>query len=127
MELMPRIARAQSMDALSSMATIAGYKAVLIAAGALPRMFPMLMTAAGTVTPARVLIIGAGVAAHAGHRHGSPPGSGGERLRCPPGREETNRMPGGALRGAGPGKRRRRDMDWPWPRRSTIPATCSTT
>ena len=62
MELMPRITRAQSMDALSSMATIAGYKAVLIAADNLPRMFPMLMTAAGTVTPARVLIIGAGVA-----------------------------------------------------------------
>jgi NAD(P) transhydrogenase subunit alpha len=62
MELMPRITRAQSMDALSSMATIAGYKAVLIAAGALPRIFPMLMTAAGTITPARVLVIGAGVA-----------------------------------------------------------------
>ena len=62
MELMPRITRAQSMDALSSMATIAGYKAVLIAAGNLPRMFPMLMTAAGTVAPARVLVIGAGVA-----------------------------------------------------------------
>ena len=62
MELMPRITRAQSMDALSSMATIAGYKAVLIAADTLPRMFPMLMTAAGTVAPARVLVIGAGVA-----------------------------------------------------------------
>ncbi len=62
MELMPRITRAQSMDALSSMATIAGYKAVLIAAGSLPRMFPMMMTAAGTITPARVLVIGAGVA-----------------------------------------------------------------
>jgi H+-translocating NAD(P) transhydrogenase subunit alpha len=62
MELMPRITRAQSMDALSSMATIAGYKAVLIAADTLPRMFPMLMTAAGTITPARVLVIGAGVA-----------------------------------------------------------------
>jgi NAD(P) transhydrogenase subunit alpha len=62
MELMPRITRAQSMDALSSMATVAGYKAVLIAADALPRMFPMLMTAAGTVAPARVLVIGAGVA-----------------------------------------------------------------
>jgi NAD(P) transhydrogenase subunit alpha len=59
---MPRITRAQSMDALSSMATVAGYKAVLIAADALPRMFPMLMTAAGTVAPARVLVIGAGVA-----------------------------------------------------------------
>jgi NAD(P) transhydrogenase subunit alpha len=62
MELMPRITRAQSMDALSSMATVAGYKAVLIAADSLPRMFPMLMTAAGTVAPARVLILGAGVA-----------------------------------------------------------------
>ncbi|HWB86641.1 MAG TPA: NAD(P) transhydrogenase subunit alpha, partial [Bryobacteraceae bacterium] len=62
MELMPRITRAQSMDALSSMATVAGYKAVLIAAGELPRMFPMLMTAAGTVSPARVLVIGGGVA-----------------------------------------------------------------
>jgi len=61
-ELMPRITRAQNMDALSSMATIGGYKAVLIAADTLPRMFPMLTTAAGTITPARVLIIGAGVA-----------------------------------------------------------------
>ncbi len=62
MELMPRITRAQGMDALSSMATIAGYKAALMAANALPRMMPMLMTAAGTVTPARVLVVGAGVA-----------------------------------------------------------------
>jgi NAD(P) transhydrogenase subunit alpha len=62
MELMPRITRAQSMDALSSMATIAGYKAVLMAADNLQRMFPMLMTAAGTLSPARVLVIGAGVA-----------------------------------------------------------------
>ena len=62
MELMPRISRAQSMDALSSMATIAGYKAVLLAANTLPRMFPMMTTAAGTIKPARVFIIGAGVA-----------------------------------------------------------------
>jgi NAD(P) transhydrogenase subunit alpha len=62
MELMPRITRAQSMDALSSMATIAGYKGVLLAATTLPRMFPMLMTAAGTIAPARVFIMGAGVA-----------------------------------------------------------------
>ncbi len=62
MELIPRITRAQSMDALSSMATIAGYKAVLLAAAALPRMFPMMMTAAGTVAPARVFVVGAGVA-----------------------------------------------------------------
>ena len=61
-ELMPRITRAQSMDALSSMATVSGYKAVIIAADKLPRMFPMLTTAAGTITPSRVLIIGAGVA-----------------------------------------------------------------
>jgi NAD(P) transhydrogenase subunit alpha len=61
-EFIPRITRAQSMDALSSMATVAGYKAVLHAASILPRMFPMLMTAAGTITPARVLIVGAGVA-----------------------------------------------------------------
>ena len=62
MELIPRISRAQSMDALSSMATVAGYRAVLIAADKLPRMFPMMMTAAGTLTPARVFIVGAGVA-----------------------------------------------------------------
>jgi H+-translocating NAD(P) transhydrogenase subunit alpha len=61
-ELMPRITRAQSMDALSSMATICGYKAVVLAADTLPRMFPMLTTAAGTIAPAKVLIIGAGVA-----------------------------------------------------------------
>src|SRR5262249_1061373 len=62
MELMPRIARGQSMDALSAMSTVAGYKAVLIAAAHLPKFFPLLMTAAGTITPARVFIIGAGVA-----------------------------------------------------------------
>jgi H+-translocating NAD(P) transhydrogenase subunit alpha len=61
-ELMPRTTRAQSMDALSSMATICGYKAVILAADTLPRIFPMLTTAAGTITPGRVLIIGAGVA-----------------------------------------------------------------
>ncbi len=62
MELVPRITRAQSMDALSSMANIAGYKAVLLAASTLPRLFPMMMTAAGTISPARVFVIGAGVA-----------------------------------------------------------------
>ncbi|HEV2198765.1 MAG TPA: Re/Si-specific NAD(P)(+) transhydrogenase subunit alpha [Bryobacteraceae bacterium] len=62
MELVPRITRAQSMDALSSMASIAGYKAVLLAAVELPRLFPMMTTAAGTLPPARVLVIGAGVA-----------------------------------------------------------------
>jgi NAD(P) transhydrogenase subunit alpha len=62
MELLPRITRAQSMDVLSSMATIAGYKAALIAATSLPKMFPMMMTAAGSITPAKVFVIGVGVA-----------------------------------------------------------------
>src|SRR5438128_6228656 len=62
MELVPRITRAQAMDALSSMATVAGYKAVLLGADRIPRMFLLLMTAAGTVPPARVLVLGAGVA-----------------------------------------------------------------
>ncbi len=62
LELIPRITRAQSMDVLSSMATVGGYKAVLLAAGTLPRMFPLLTTAAGTITPAHVFIVGVGVA-----------------------------------------------------------------
>jgi NAD(P) transhydrogenase subunit alpha len=62
LELIPRITRAQSMDVLSSLATISGYEAVLMAAAALPKMFPMLMTAAGTITPAKVFVLGAGVA-----------------------------------------------------------------
>lgn len=62
LELLPRITRAQSMDILSSMANIAGYKAVILAAEALPRIFPMMMTAAGTLVPAKVFVIGAGVA-----------------------------------------------------------------
>jgi NAD(P) transhydrogenase subunit alpha len=62
LELMPRIARAQPMDALSAMSTVAGYKAALLAANRLPRLFPLLMTAAGTISPAHVLVLGAGVA-----------------------------------------------------------------
>ena len=62
MELLPRITRAQPMDALSAMSTVSGYKAVLMAASRLPKVFPLLMTAAGTLTPARVFVIGAGVA-----------------------------------------------------------------
>src|ERR671930_186666 len=62
MESIPRITRAKPMDALSSQATVSGYKAVLLAAERLPRFFPMLMTAAGTVAPAEVLVLGAGVA-----------------------------------------------------------------
>ncbi|MCZ6767022.1 MAG: NAD(P) transhydrogenase subunit alpha, partial [bacterium] len=62
LEMLPRIARAQSMDILSSMATIAGYKAVLLAATELPKIFPMFMTAAGTIAPAKVFVVGVGVA-----------------------------------------------------------------
>jgi NAD(P) transhydrogenase subunit alpha len=62
LELIPRISRAQSMDVLSSQATVAGYKAALLAAASLPKFFPMLMTAAGTIPPAKVLVLGAGVA-----------------------------------------------------------------
>jgi len=62
LELVPRVTRAQSMDVLSSMATVAGYRAVLLAADTLPKMFPMMMTAAGTLRPAKVFIMGAGVA-----------------------------------------------------------------
>ncbi|HJM88986.1 MAG TPA: Re/Si-specific NAD(P)(+) transhydrogenase subunit alpha [Dehalococcoidia bacterium] len=62
LELVPRITRAQSMDALTSMATVSGYKAVLMAASATTKMYPLMMTAAGTVTPARVLVVGTGVA-----------------------------------------------------------------
>src|SRR4030067_1737762 len=84
----PRISRAQSMDTLSSMANIAGYKAVLIAANTLPKYFPMLMTAAGTVFPAKVFVIGAGGAGLQGvatphrlpppRRGAAPPGAGGD-------------------------------------------------
>ena len=62
MESIPRITRAQTMDALSSQSTVAGYKAAVLAADRLPRLFPLLMTAAGTVAPAKVLVLGAGVA-----------------------------------------------------------------
>ncbi len=62
LELMPRISRAQDMDVLSSMSTVAGYYAVILAASRLPKLFPLMMTAAGTITPARVLVLGAGVA-----------------------------------------------------------------
>lgn len=62
LELLPRITRAQSMDVLSSMATVAGYRAVVLAAERLPKIFPMLMTAAGTLAPAKVFVMGVGVA-----------------------------------------------------------------
>ena len=77
---MPRITRAQSMDALSSMATISGYRGVLLGAEALPKIFPMLMTAAGTITAARVLVLGRGRGRLASHRDGAAAGRGGFRL-----------------------------------------------
>ena len=105
-ELMPRTTRAQSMDALSSMGTICGYKAVLIAADTLPKIFPMLTTAAGTITPARVLIIGVRCCRTAGHCYRAPVGSSRLRLRFAARRERTGAEPGRALcgtadRGAG--------------------------
>src|SRR5262249_59118522 len=75
LESVPRITRAQPMDALSSQATVGGYKAALLAAEHLPRFFPMLMTAAGTVPPAKVLVIGAGVAGRPAVPGGRPPRS----------------------------------------------------
>ena len=100
MELVPRITRAQAMDALSSMASIAGYEAVLIAAGALPKMFPMMMTAAGTITPAKVLVLGAGVAGLAGNRDGAAAGRGGFGVRRSRGGEGADREPGREVRRA---------------------------
>src|SRR2546423_10045057 len=85
-ELVPRISRAQSMDALSSQAAIAGYKAVLIAASHLQKFLPMLTTAAGTIRPSQLLIIGAGGAGPPPDPPARPPGAGGEGpdLRRPP-------------------------------------------
>ena len=99
-ELMPRTTRAQSMDALSSMATICGYKAVLIAADTLPRMFPMLTTAAGTITPARVLVIGAGVAGLQAIATARRLGAVVFGLRFAPRRQGAGAEPGRALRRA---------------------------
>ena len=99
-ELMPRTTRAQSMDALSSMATICGYKAVLIAADTLPRIFPMLTTAAGTITPARVLIIGAGVAGLQAIATARRLGAVASGVRHAAGGEGTGAEPGRAVRRA---------------------------
>ena len=99
MELIPRITRAQSMDVLSSMGTVAGYKAVLIAADSLPKMFPMLMTAAGTVTPARVLVIGAGVAGLQAISMARRLGSCGRSLRHQTSGQGTDSEPGGQVCG----------------------------
>ena len=93
LELLPRISRAQSMDVLSSMATVAGYRAVLLAAQALPRMFPMMMTAAGTITPAKVLVIGAGVAGLQAIATARRLGGECLILRCSTGRERASDEP----------------------------------
>ena len=90
LESIPRISRAQSMDALSSQATVAGYRGALLAADHLTRFFPMLTTAAGTVPPARVLVMGAGVAGLAGARRRAAPGRSHDRLR----RASRSRRPG---------------------------------
>ena len=108
MELIPRITRAQSMDVLSSMATIAGYKAVLLAADRLPKMFPMMMTAAGTLTPAKVFVIGAGVAGLQAIATSQAARRGRARLRRAPGREGTGRKPGRDVRRDAARNQRRR-------------------
>ena len=99
MELVPRISRAQSMDALSSMATVAGYKAVIAAADRLPRLFPMLMTAAGTIPPARVFVIGRGRGGVAGDCDGAAAGRGGGGVRCARGGGRTGAFPGREVSG----------------------------
>src|SRR4051812_21221690 len=95
MEAIPRITRAQAMDALSSQATVAGYKAALIAADRLPKFLPMLTTAAGTIAPAKVLVLGAGVAGLQAIATARPPGGGVVRVGVPPAPREQ----GASLRG----------------------------
>ncbi len=108
MELLPRTTRAQAMDVLSSQANIAGYKAVLIAAEASPKFFPMLTTAAGTVRPSKVLIIGAGVAGLQAIATARRLGGQVEGLRCAPGNQGTDPVAGRKVRRAGRQRRRRR-------------------
>ena len=102
LELLPRISRAQSMDVLSSTATMVGYKAVLLAADALPRMMPMMMTAAGTVAPATRLRDRGRGRRPAGHRHRPAPRRGGRGLRRPARGEGAGPQPGGEVRRAAP-------------------------
>src|SRR5256886_3608291 len=96
-ELMPRTTRAQSMDVLSSMATICGYKAVVIAADTSPRTFPMLTTAAGTITPARVFVIGAGVAGLPGAAPARRGGAGGSARAPPASAKQQEQQTGGRV------------------------------
>ena len=94
LEAAPRTTRAQSLDVLSSQANIAGYKAVLVASNIYQRFMPMLMTAAGTVKAARVLVLGAGVAGPAGHRYSQAAGRGHRSVGCTSRRERANRIAG---------------------------------
>src|SRR5205807_5652342 len=98
--LLPRITRAQPMDVLSSQATVAGYKAVLLAATTAGRLFPMLVTAAGTLPPARVLVLGAGVAGVEAIATGPRLGAVGSAFALPPGRKGQVGGPGGEVLGA---------------------------
>ena len=107
LELIPRITRAQAMDVLSSAATITGYKAVLLAASALPQMFPMLMTAGGTLAPARVFVIGAGVAGLQAIATARRLGAVVQRLRRAAGGQGAGREPGREVRRAAAGSRGR--------------------
>ncbi len=96
MELIPRISRAQSMDALSSQALVAGYRAAIVAAERLPRFFPLNMTAAGTVPPAQVLVLGAGVAGLQAIATAKRLGACREGVRRPDGRRRGDRLDGRA-------------------------------
>ncbi len=97
-DMIPRTTLAQMMDVLSSQATAAGYEAVLMAATALPRFFPMLMTAAGTIAPAKVLVLGAGVAGLQAIGTAQAPRRRGRGLRRPQGRQGAGREPGRQVR-----------------------------
>ena len=108
LEYLPRITRAQAMDALSSQANLAGYKAVILAAERSPKIFPMLMTAAGTIQPAKVFVIGAGVAGLAGDRHGPAAGRGRQRVRRAAGGEGTGAERRGEVRRTAAGHHRAR-------------------
>ena len=121
MEWMPRITRAQSMDILSSQSNLAGYKAVVDAADAYGRAFPMMMTAAGTVSPAKVFVMGVGVAGPAGDRDRQAPGRAGQRdrralgdegadpCRSAPSRSSSRTSPGSKARARAATRRKCRD------------------
>jgi len=98
LDMIPRTTLAQMMDVLSSQATLAGYRAVLLAAEALPKFFPMLMTAAGTIPPAKVLVLGAGVAGLQADRDGASSRRGRRGVRRAQGREGAGRVARRALR-----------------------------